>query len=283
MKQIFKKIISTLGLSIILSASSILSVSSNISASEVNDTKEITNIVINEYNEILKETGTPEDVLNSFSEKQKEWIVTHLGEDAVYESSQSCILDMEEKQEKGGKERTSNLSKNLVQVTVSSYSMVLNGQTVNAIFPSFKWLANNYSIQNDSFAYALDNNDWTILTKEELNGSNNTTEKIKHQMAVYLNNDYGTQQSKVYEPVDGGLYGHLYSLSGGAAPKGFYEGHAVFYAKKKKESARKAIAIKYVHDTSIIPISYTVNLGPASIGVTPNSDKLQVLLATLSF
>lgn len=99
-------------------------------------------------------------------------------------------------------------------------------------------------------------------------------------MGVYLlrGNDDAICQSVTYNPVVASEYGYGYSFpAGNSVPTGYYEGHAVFYAKKKTVNSTKGISITYVHDNSrLIKVSYGLNIGIASVSVSSGSSSLQV-------
>lgn len=274
MKKSIKKFTSTLCMTILLSVYSILSATGSVSASEIEKDGNTYFKVFDEYDKVLAEAGTPNEILNSFSDVQKKFITRHLDRDAVYESSESYIMDVSKNEDEGiAVASVSNLSKSLLQVTVNNYSMTVNGEKQNAIFPSFKWLANGYSISNDSFAVALYQG-WEVVPDTVA------------QMAVYLKNASGTQQEVIYYPTDASQYGYSYQIpkgAGNSAPGGFYEGNSVFYARKKKTSATNAITVKYVHDaTSLHGISYSINIKEASITIDSQEPQLMVYAANIS-
>jgi len=266
------KITGTLCIAMLLSVSNILSAAGSVSISEKSYSKENENVasgILSRYDEILTVAGTPKEILNSFSNSQKKYIVENLKENAVYQSSKSYIIteDAENQNRDASTAFFSNLPKDLVEVTVSNYTVSVNGVEQEIIFPSFKWLKNGYSIGNDSFGFAL-HQGWYAVPDSNPN------------MAVYLSNAWGRQKSINYAPINATQYGYIFQLASGhgnSAPGGFYEGYAVFYAKKNKKDADDAISIIYVHDNSLNhSILYSIDLQCASLSISSEDSNLMV-------
>lgn len=227
---------------------------------------------IEQYKSILVEAGTPNEVLQDSSDEQIAFIAKNLREGETYEAIDNVEFDSELVNNNISTYSLSNLSDKLIRITVICYSYQNNGEKQYRFFPSFKWLSNGYGIDNDSFAFALYDS-WEVVPDTPA------------QIAVYLKNSYGTQQSKIYYPVEASQYGYAYSFSSGiSVPTGYYEGYAVFYARKKRSDATNGISVKYVHDSSsFLNISYSLSLGPASISISSDSAKLQVYAKNMTF
>lgn len=223
--------------------------------------------------QILFEAGTPSEVLENSSDEQIEFIAGHLKEGEKYESIDNFEFESELVNNGISTYSLSSLSDKLIRVTVICYSYKNNGETQYRIFPSFKWLSANYGIKNDSFGFALYNG-WEVVPD------------MPAQIAVYLKNSYGTTKSQIYYPIDASQYGYAYNFTAGTSvPNGYYEGHAVFYARKKKSNATNGITVKYVHDNSswLSKITYGLSIGPASVAVSSDSSKLQVYAKNMTF
>ena len=223
--------------------------------------------------QILLEAGTPNEVLEDSSDEQIEFIARHLKEGEKYESVDNYEFESELVNNGISTYSLSSLSDKLIRITIICYSYKNNGETQYRFFPSFRWLSTNYGIKNDSFGFALYDG-WEVVPG------------MPAQIAVYLKNSYGTTKSQIYYPIDASQYGYAYNFTAGSSvPNGYYEGHAVFYARKKKTNATNGITMKYVHDNSswLSSISYGLSIGPASISVSSDSSKLQVYSNNMTF
>lgn len=252
---------------------------------EYKDYKEITNNEIQlfksgsidkgdleKYKQVLINAGTPSEVMEESSDEQIKFIAEHLGKGEKYESVDNFEFESELANSGISTYSLSNLSNKLISVTVTCYSSRTNGETQYRIFPSFKWLSSNYGIKNDSFGFALYEG-WEAVPDTPA------------QIVVYLKNSYGTTKSQTYYPIEATQYGYAYNFTAGTSvPNGYYEGHAVFYARKKRTDATNAISVKYVHDNSswLSNITYGLSIGPASVAVSSASSQLQVYSKNMS-
>lgn len=228
---------------------------------------------LEECKQILLEAGTPNEVLEDSSDEQIEFIARHLKGGEKYESVDNFEFESELVNNGISTYSVSVLSDKLIRISVVCYSYKNNGETQYRFFPSFFWLATNYGIKNDSFGFALYDS-WEVVPG------------MPAQMAVYLKNSSGTQQSLIYYPIEVSQYGYAYNFTGGAAvPNGYYEGHAVFYARKKNTNATNAIIVKYAHDSSTFlnGLSYGITIGPFTISFSTDSSKLQVYAKSMTF
>ncbi|MFG6327065.1 MAG: hypothetical protein K1W00_09475 [Lachnospiraceae bacterium] len=237
------------------------------------ETESIDKSDLEKCRQILLEAGTPSEVLENSSDEQIEFIAEYLKEGEKYESMDNFEFESELVNNGISTYSLSSLSDKLIRVTIICYSYKNNGEIQYRFFPSFRWLSTNYGIKNDSFGFALYDG-WEVVPG------------MPAQIAVYLKNSYGTTKSQIYYPIDASQYGYAYNFEAGTSvPNGYYEGHAVFYARKKKTNATNGITVKYVHDNSswLSNITYGLSIGPASVAVSSDSPKLQVYSKNMTF
>jgi len=259
MDQMFKKAICMIMSVMVIFTSTII-----IHAEEMESNSELT-----KYERILYEAGTPKNVLAQISEGQQEFIVENLLDNAIYEGIENFECGTNTSNIARG---NATLSESRIQVTVVCYQVYVNGERQFLFFPSFKWLETGTKISNDTFAFALYSG-WEVVP--------NSSCHIK----VNLINSSGVQQTVSHQPTDCSQYGYGYSFPGASsAPGGYYEGHAVCYARKKDSNATNGISVKYVHDTSrYFNVAYGINIGVASIAVSSNSSYLEIYARNMNF
>lgn len=260
-----------LSVAIIASNSYVLFAQSRYDGCQDGDVCELSEV---DCDEQLLDAGVPEYIINTMSDGQKEYISENLESGAVYESYDSYVLTPETAQSNVSTLSLSTLSDNRIKVSVICFAVTRKGEQQYEIFPSFEWLETGTAIRNDTFAFALYSG-WEAV------------EDTVAKMTVYLSNSSGRQQSISYEATDASQYGYGFSIPSNnclAAPNGYYEGYAMFYARKKVSSATNALTVKYIHDTtSSASVSYSINIGVASVSVATDSFELEVFARNMSF
>lgn len=216
--------------------------------------------------DILLNAGVPQNVLNDLSDGQIDFISKNIDYDAVYESYECSIIengncaDMLSQVHSGISVCSEeSLERGQISVSVVSFSVKINGEKLTEIFPSFKWNDWGKGINNDSFAFAVDDG-WTARSD------------YTEQMAVYVNYKDGTQSETpvVYLPCVNNKYGCSYTIPRDkftSSVNQCYEGHAIMYAQKEKSTARNVLRVKYMHNMSSKYSEYSVTLGKLSISV----------------
>lgn len=184
----------------------------------------------------------------------------------IYESIDSFEFEPDLLNEKDSKDSEPGISDKLIRITIICYSYKNNGEKQYKFFPSFRWMATNYGIDNDSWVFAL-NEDWEIVAG------------MPAQAKVYLKNSSETKYGKIYYPIDASQYGYAYNFTDGiAVTNGYYEGYGVFYARKKNVDAKNEIFMTYVHDSSSLlnDASYILSIAPGLVSVSCDSPKIHV-------
>lgn len=230
---------------------------------------------MDECKEILLSVGTPQNVIDKISDSQLQYIASNLAREAIYESMNSFVCeDMFGKEEENtiSTYAVSTLSEELIDVTVLSYRVCVNGEWQYIIFPSFKWLKPGYSIDNDSFAFALYSG-WEVVPG------------YAPKITLNLVNSYGVQQTRNYGATDASQYGFCFNFQYGIRMyNGWHEGNTMFYAKKKNENATAGISVKYIYDNSkYFDASYGISIGVASVSVSTNDKDVYVYARNLKF
>lgn len=191
------------------------------------------------YDRALMRAGTPKELLGFLPDYQKKFILEHLEQGAVYNTSNSYIA------EAAGIDAESMPD---MRFSLISYSFEVDGEQQYQLFPSFQWLGNGYTIENDVFSFTLEP-EWegTSIWKE---GEDSPVE-----MAVYFTRSNGKQISiDTVNPYD--IYvteaGYCFQMPKGCNKKsdGCYGACAVCCVKKKTESATPFLHINYKHYTN---------------------------------
>lgn len=223
--------------------------------------------------EILLEIGTPLEVVETYTEEEKEFIWENLkNKEAEY-----LDYELQDAQVVGsGMLRTTSTTtalKNNVKFTVSAYSVRIDGEKCVALFPRFKWSTND-EVKNDCFAFNLPDG-WEI-----------TATPTSLKLYAYNVNDTLVRMVNYTGPCDMSFQGVAYLIEDGgvALPGGHYEGMMAAYARKKDSSASNQICIRYVHDySSKSKVTYGISWGLASISIPSNSKESVALSGMLNF
>lgn len=166
----------------------------------------------------------------------------------------------------------STLSEDLLKVTVLCYRVSINGEWQYVFFPSFKWLKLGYSVDNDSFAFALYSG-WEVVPE------------YTPTLTVNLVFQNDVLKSKAYRPTNASEYGYNFNIQWQTGLRiGSYEGNTMFYARKKDTNATAGISVKYVYDDSWnYNISYGITIGDGVVAVSSTNKNLYVYAKNLPF
>lgn len=224
------------------------------------------------FEQILLDAGTPEEVIAGFSTEQKEFIVNNLEHESVYEGNDITYIINASNNTLG--RAVSVLPEELMSISVTCYSITVSGgEKQYQFFPTFKWKSVGYNIKNDTFAFSLYSG-WEVVPESTA------------QLNIHLKNQTGvTQQTALYEPYCSFSSGYSFCFTHGwALPTGYHEGYGLFYARKKDSNATNGMSVKYVHDNSPnCNISYGLSYKVGAIYVSSDDDEIQVYSKNLSF
>lgn len=234
-----------------------------------------------ELNQILLDSGMPQDVLNSLDFNEKSLIVTESGEDLKYKGSSQSAYRVNattgELELLSTDSRVSPYSISSADLTfgIQHFSVSINGVAMDEIYASFEWknppADSPTGIQKDSIAIAVPEG-WEIQSGRYAGAI--------QRWETYAN---GSRWSSVTSsgvgnsgnPSGYSLYGASWDFSGDFASTWFskYKGTVKLTMKKKSSSAVNRVVAKYIQAKNNTWGNYSVSVawGPLSVTFTPKA------------
>lgn len=230
----------------------------------------------NNYNNMLKEADTPQDVIDEIDEDFKAYICENMEKDEYFESYENKdVVGENLKTRITNSMLKSGLSSSDMELKVFATRVKIKGIEYGKIYPSFKW-KKSAAIKNDAFAFALYSG-W----------SSKTNESPKLTIAAYRENKLINSNNLSYNLANEAGYVFRIPSTYGMVPLpkgGYFRGYTNFYARKVNKKAENGITLTYVHDTSsMFNVSYGINIWFASISVSKNSNDLYLFSKNLGF
>lgn len=227
------------------------------------------------YDEMLINMGTPENVVENLDTNFKKYIYDNAESGEQFDGYTTEELNRNSYKINRIAKYSSNLSESDMTVSIYATGVVKNGIKYVKIYPSFCW-KKSVSISNDTFALSL-------YSGWECKGNDNV------ELVVSAVCGTGAiQQKHTFKPTDAAESGYAFQIPndyGKQLPgNGHYEGYGHFLVRRKKSKATKSISVKYIHDdSSNYSVSYGISIGPASISVSGDTDKLQIFAKNINF
>ena len=214
----------------------------------------------NPVDEFLLSTGMPEEILSSISEQQKNIIFSTLHEGAVYKSFETLTFPSDNTENNNGIMPIDGTLDTELTLSVMAFE---DSNNLYAIYPSFIW-NESVKVKNDVFGMCLYPG-WEVVPQENnLKIWNRNTSGDLVNSADIIASDSCSSGYAYIVPYDVGV-NTLY-----------YEGYAYLYARKTRSSATHAISLKYADDMSSDgSVSFSINLGVASVGISSNSNNVR--------
>lgn len=139
-----------------------------------------------------------------------------------------------------------------------------------AVYPACEW-KKYVNVSNDSFAMSMYPG-WEAIAGKE-------------NFVLYTCNSNGDLAASVeLDPTASNYSGYVYKIpSNIGSMQGLYKGYAYYHLNKTNSNASPTISLYYAHDTStLINLSYSLNLGIGSISVSGDTNKLDVMSGNFS-
>ncbi len=221
----------------------------------------------NYIDQYLLDAGFPTSVVETLSESKKEFIYEKTNNKNIsfcnYETKGFNINDDGALSENiaspcGGLLNSSEITVDVIGIIADTSEGI-----EYSVFPSFTWHVVK-KVKNDSFSMSMYPG-WEVVPGER-------------NLRLYFINNQGNSVYTDLDCTDSTSSGYTFKIpSSVGANQGYYEGHAYFDVEKTSTSASNRISLHYTHDASTsMNVSYSINLGIASISLSGNTDPLYV-------
>ena len=209
-------------------------------------------------NAFLRERGVPYDVIDTMTLGQKLFIY----EDLKNETNANFSFFFEEDVSFDNDKR--GIPKTDLSLTATGFTMITNNELLYIIYPTFKWLKHSVNINNDRFAFNLNERNWEIAAGNvQINIHGRT-------MAGH------TTTGLIDRPTTILPGGATFNLICGVSAGVTYEGYAVFRARPRVANPPYEIVLAYAHDRSIFNnSSISLNVGILSLSFSGGSNVIQ--------